>query len=47
VDKPDGQPKRLLDISRAAELLDWQPETNLYEGLEKTIEWYKKWIMKI
>jgi GDP-L-fucose synthase len=42
VDKPDGQPKRLLDISRAAELLDWQPETNLCEGLGKTIEWYKE-----
>jgi GDP-L-fucose synthase len=42
VDKPDGQPRRLLSISRAAELLDWQPETNLYEGLEKTIEWYKE-----
>lgn len=41
VDRPDGQPRRLLDISRAHEYLGWEPETNLYEGLEKTIEWYK------
>lgn len=38
--KPDGQPKRMLDISRARTILGWQPSTNLDQGLKKTVEWY-------
>lgn len=38
--KPDGQPKRMLDISKAKNILKWEPETNLEEGLKKTVEWY-------
>jgi GDP-L-fucose synthase len=38
----DGQPKRLLDTSRAKELLDWEATTELQEGLKKTIDWYVK-----
>jgi GDP-L-fucose synthase len=37
----DGQPKRLLDVSRAKELLGWTAKTSLEEGLIKTIEWYR------
>lgn len=37
----DGQPKRLLDVSRAKELLDWTAQTPLEEGLKKTITWYQ------
>lgn len=40
--KPDGQLRRLLDIRDTKQILDWQPEISLKEGLEKTIEWYKK-----
>lgn len=36
----DGQPKRMLDVSRAKELLGWTANTNLRDGLKKTIEWY-------
>lgn len=40
--KPDGQPKRAVDGSRARQLLGWAPEIHLQEGLEQTIEWYKE-----
>lgn len=38
----DGQPKRLLDVSRAKKLLDWEATTSLREGLIQTIDWYIK-----
>ncbi len=40
--KPNGQPRRCLDISRAKELLGWEATTSLREGLLKTIEWFLK-----
>jgi GDP-L-fucose synthase len=36
--KPDGQPKRVLDVSRARELMGFEAQTSLREGLSKTIE---------
>jgi GDP-L-fucose synthase len=38
--RPDGQPRRCLDVSRAKSLLDWEASTFLAEGLRKTVEWY-------
>jgi nucleoside-diphosphate-sugar epimerase len=32
---------RYLDISKAARVLQWQPETELQDGLRKTIAWYQ------
>lgn len=40
--KPDGQPKRALNISEIKHALDWKPETSLQEGLKMTIDWYKE-----
>ena len=37
----DGQPKRRLDVSRAKELLGWEAQTKLEQGLVKTISWYR------
>lgn len=37
----DGQPRRLLDTSRAKNFLKWEASTNLRTGLIKTIEWYR------
>ena len=37
----DGQPKRRLDVSRAKELLGWEAQTKLEEGLVKTISWFR------
>lgn len=39
--KPDGQPRRCLDTSRAQELLDWKSTTPFSEGLATTIKWYR------
>jgi nucleoside-diphosphate-sugar epimerase len=39
--KPDGQPRRCLDTSRAKQLLNWQAQVGFEEGLKKTIEWYR------
>lgn len=38
----DGQPKRMLDVSRAKEVLGWEAETAFDEGLQRTIRWYRK-----
>lgn len=38
-DKPDGQPRRVLDITRACDLLGWFPRVTLAQGLEETIFW--------
>jgi nucleoside-diphosphate-sugar epimerase len=38
--KPDGQPRRGVDGSRARELLDWSPSMDFETGLRTTIDWY-------
>jgi GDP-L-fucose synthase len=40
VSKPNGQPRRCLDISRAAAEFGFRSATTLEEGLEETIHWY-------
>jgi dTDP-glucose 4,6-dehydratase/GDP-L-fucose synthase len=40
--KPDGQPRRKLDTSRATERFDWEASTGFQEGLRETIGWYEK-----
>ncbi len=39
--KPDGQPRRSLDVSRAAEAFGFKATTDFREGLRQTIVWYK------
>ena len=39
--KPDGQPRRAVDASRARERLEWSARTDLDEGLRRTVEWYR------
>lgn len=39
--KPDGQPRRKLDTSRAKKEFGFEAKTDFKEGLRKTIEWYK------
>lgn len=38
--KPNGQPRRCLDSSRALSLLGFQAQTDLVTGLRETIRWY-------
>jgi GDP-L-fucose synthase len=39
--RPNGQPRRRLDVSRAEELFGFRARTRLREGLERTIAWYR------
>ncbi|HQM46066.1 MAG TPA: GDP-L-fucose synthase [Smithellaceae bacterium] len=40
--KPDGQPRRMLDTSRAKAEFGFQAKTDLASGLKKTIDWYRQ-----
>lgn len=40
--KPDGQPRRVLDISLARALLGWEPETSLDDGILNTLHSYRE-----
>ncbi|HCC48850.1 MAG TPA: GDP-fucose synthetase [Elusimicrobia bacterium] len=40
--KPDGQPRRMLDTTRASEQFGFKAKTNFEEGLKQTIEWYRR-----
>ncbi len=40
--KPNGQPRRMLDVSRARERFGFVAKTGFEEGLKRTIEWYEK-----
>jgi len=40
--KPDGQPKRMLDTSKALKEFGFIAKTDIRTGLTKTIDWYKK-----
>jgi GDP-L-fucose synthase len=44
--KPDGQPRRFLDTSRAKQEFGFEAKTNFVEGLQNTIEWYRKNMFK-
>ena len=44
--KPDGMPRKLLDISRMRSL-GWEPKTALEEGVKKTYEWYLEHIREV
>jgi len=38
--KPDGQPRRCLDVSKAKEYFGFEAKTDFIKGLEETIRWY-------
>lgn len=40
--KPDGQPRRMLDTTRAAKSFGFVAKTSFEEGLRKTIDWYRR-----
>jgi len=39
--KPDGQPRRRLDVSKAKKYFGFEAKTSFDQGLKATIEWYK------
>src|SRR5690606_12818166 len=38
--KPDGQPRRCLDVSRAKKAINWTAGTSLETGMRKTVDWF-------
>ena len=40
--KPDGQPRRMLDTTRAKQYFGFEAEINLEEGLRRTITWWEE-----
>ncbi|HZP72236.1 MAG TPA: GDP-L-fucose synthase [Gaiellaceae bacterium] len=40
--RPNGQPRRKLDTTRAKELFGFEARTSLRDGLEKTVAWYRE-----
>jgi GDP-L-fucose synthase len=42
ISKPSGDPRRTLAINRAIEIIGYDPQTSLEEGIRKTIDWYLK-----
>jgi GDP-L-fucose synthase len=40
--KPDGQPRRCLDTTRAEKEFGFKAKTGFREGLERTIQWYQE-----
>ena len=40
--KPNGQPRRGLDVSRAKKYFGWEAKVSFEEGMRRTIEWYKE-----
>jgi len=40
--RPNGQPRRSVDATRARELFGFEAGTPLREGLERTVAWYRE-----
>ncbi|HVG33495.1 MAG TPA: GDP-L-fucose synthase [Pyrinomonadaceae bacterium] len=41
-DRPNGQPRRGLDVTRALEKFGFRAQTSLEDGLSRTIRWYEE-----
>jgi GDP-L-fucose synthase len=46
-EKPNGQPRRGLDVTRAKELFGWSAQVPFDEGMKRTIEWFKENRLKV
>ena len=39
--RPNGQPRRKLDVSKAERFFGWRSKTPLVEGIKRTVSWYR------
>jgi GDP-L-fucose synthase len=46
-EKPNGQPRRSVDATRAHELFGFEPKTPLREGIERTVAWYRATLPRV
>lgn len=44
--RPDGQPRRRLDVTRAKDKFGFVATTDFKTGLKQTIEWYREWMQQ-
>lgn len=38
--RPDGAPKKILDVSKMKSILNWEPNTPISYGIKLTVQWY-------
>lgn len=38
--RPDGAPKKILDVTKMNKILEWQPNTSIKSGISHTVKWY-------
>ncbi len=43
--KPDGAPYKVMNAEKCKQIFKWLPQTDLRDGIEKTYEWYRKYIL--
>ena len=41
-EKPNGQPRRMLDVSRAEDFFGFKAQVSFEEGLKRTIKWFEE-----
>ncbi len=46
-DRPNGQPRRSVDATRARELFGFEARTSLREGIERTVAWYRSAVTSV
>jgi GDP-L-fucose synthase len=42
ISRPDGAPKKILDVSRMKRVINWESKTPINKGIRQTIDWYMK-----
>jgi len=45
--RPDGAPKKILDVNKMRKALGWKPKTPIEEGIRKTVKWYMSNLKRI
>ena len=40
--KPDGQPRKVMDVQKALQILGFKAKISLDEGLKRTVAWYNR-----
>jgi GDP-L-fucose synthase len=46
-EKPNGQPRRSVDATRAHELFGFEAKTSLRDGLQRTVAWYRSAVASV
>jgi GDP-L-fucose synthase len=44
--KPDGAPKKILDVEKMKRVLGWEPRMDIRQGIRETVAWYQEEVKK-